>query len=65
MKWLNASIREEIRGIANNTNLSTAEKCIDFAKEAFESGKKDEYEYWLALAGVYCKLIIARKIDDN
>ena len=65
MKWLSGDIRSEFLKIKNTDNLAAAEACIEYAKDAYNESKKEEYEYWLALADVYCKLIIARNLDDN
>ena len=65
MRWLNADVKRDYLTSKSEDNLRMAERCLQFAEEAFTSKNKEEYDYWLKLADIYCKLVIARNTNDR
>jgi len=65
MKWSSEEIKREFIKRESAIDIESAEACIISARVAFADNKLDDAMYWLRLADVYCKLVVARGINDN
>ena len=61
----NKDLEQEQINSANLNDLQTAEGCLISAQQSFTDNKIDEALYWLAMADIHCKLILARKANAN
>lgn len=52
--------KEKIR-FTNEQNLESAAGCIMAAHTAFENKDIEEAMYWISMASVYCRMVMARK----
>jgi hypothetical protein len=57
----NKDLEQERIDRENINDLETAEGCLMSARQAYQDNKLEEAMYWLSMASVHCKLIVARK----